>query len=437
MTHILIHDHSSASNTLPLSVTKSHFLPLSEPARNRDKRGLGNNTKFTPAYDASRTKYQLSRNRRYGLLAVARIVSPNSSRTRNCSCYVGKDSFGKARDNVSIQKTANGSRWNGISVCGSVWACPVCSMRIMMERQEQVMTAMSTHRSRGGSVMMSTITFSHKKFDSLKGTIERFSKALGRMKASRKYKNLKESIGFKGSIRALEITHGSNGWHPHTHDLIFIDSTLSPSEVLAFQESLFDLWFQFCKKYNLGLPTKEHGVKVDFRQDDNCSDAIGAYITKWGNEITSSHTKISKGSSRSPWQILETLTVWNHSDAKLWREYVEAMHGRAMLHWSKGLKDELGVNDISDQDIAEGNDGHEILEELVVTRSEFYAICRLKKQAQVLDRFDVSIEFASEYIADLVERDRFNRNNEKEKYKKLEASIYESTLKAMKRDNLN
>jgi hypothetical protein len=437
MTNSLIHDATIASNTFIPNNTKGHSSSSSEVRAPCASGALGNNTKFAPAFDPLRTKYQLSRNRRYGLLSVSRIVSPKSSRTRNCSCYVGKDSLGKIRDNVSIQKTSNGTRWSGVSVCGSVWACPVCSMRIMMERQQQVMAAMSKHRSRGGSVMMSTITFSHHKFDSLKGTIERFSKALSRMKASRKYKNLKKTIGFKGSIRALEITHGSNGWHPHTHDLIFIDSSLSPSEILAFQESLFDLWLQFCKKYNLGLPTKEHGVKVDFRQDDNCADAIGAYITKWGNEITSSHTKVSKGSSRSPWQILETLSVWNYSDAKLWREYVEAMHGRAMLHWSKGLKDDLGVNDLSDQDIAEGNDGYEVLDELVVTRSEFYAICRLKKQAHVLDRFDISSELASEYIFDLVERDRLNRVTDKEKYKKLEASIYDSTMKAMKRDKLN
>ena len=28
--------------------------------------------------------------------------------------------------------------------------------------------------------------------------------------------------GFKGLIRSLEVTHGANGWHPHTHELWFL-----------------------------------------------------------------------------------------------------------------------------------------------------------------------------------------------------------------------
>jgi hypothetical protein len=421
-------------NTSPNSyIDKSVCSATSEARAPCGAAALGNNTKSTPAFDKQRTENQLHRRRRYEMLKTAREVSPPESRTRSCSCYVGKDHSGNIRDFVSIQKTANGSRWNGLSVCGSVWSCPVCSGRIMMERQQQVMKAMSNFREMNGYVLMVTLTFRHKRFDSLAHTMTKFSKALTRMKASRKYKQLKESIGFFGAIRALEITHGVNGWHPHTHDLIFIENELTQDQVTKFELDLLVLWAGYCKKYGLGLPSRKHGVKVDFREGDSINSAIGSYVTKWGKEITSSHTKLSKGDSRSPWQILSSLNEkWNCKDSQLWKEYTSAMHGKAILYWSKGLKSALSIEDLTDQEIVDNEDGKVILDELIVTKAEFYAICRLKKQAHVLDRFDISAINASIYIDELVSHDLKIRQSEKIRYKALEASIKLYTLNEMK-----
>jgi hypothetical protein len=414
-------------------IDKSGFSATSEARAPCGEAALGNNTKSTPAFDKQRTENQLHRRRRYEMLRTAREVSPPKSRTRSCSCYVGKDHSGNIRDFVSIQKTANGSRWNGLSVCGSVWSCPVCSGRIMMERQEQVMKAMSNFREMNGYVLMVTLTFRHKRFDGLADTMTKFSKALTRMKASRKYKKLKQSIGFFGAIRALEITHGVNGWHPHTHDLIFIENELTHDQVTKFELDLLVLWAGYCQKYGLGLPSRKHGVKVDFREGDSINSAIGSYVTKWGKEITSSHTKLSKGDSRSPWQILSCLNEkWNFKDSQLWKEYTSAMHGKAILYWSKGLKAALSIDELTDQEIVENEDGKVILDELIITKAEFYAICRLKKQAHVLDRFDISPVNASIYIDELVSHDFKIRQAEKIRYKALEASIKLYTLNHMK-----
>jgi hypothetical protein len=432
MTKIL---DNPSQNTSPIShsLEKVAFAAPSEVRAHGGEAALGNNTKSTPAFDKQRTENQLHRRRRYEMLTTAREVSPLESRTRSCSCYVGKDHSGNIRDFVSIQKTVNGSRWNGLSVCGSVWSCPVCSGRIMMERQDQVMKAMTNWREMSGYVLMVTLTFRHKRFDGLLDTITKFTKALSRMKASRKYKNLKESIGFFGAIRALEITHGSNGWHPHTHDLIFIENQLNQDQITKFETELFNLWSIYCFKYGLGLPNKKHGVKVDFREGDSLSTAIGAYVTKWGKEITSSHTKLSKGDSRSPWQILSSLNEkWTFTDSKLWKEYTSAMHGKAILYWSKGLKAALSIEDLTDQEIVENEDGKIIIDELIVTKAEFYAICRLKKQSHVLDRFDISSLNASIYIDELVSIDIQIRQFDKCRHKALEASIKLSTLNKMK-----
>lgn len=45
---------------------------------------------------------------------------------------------------------------------------------------------------------------------------------------------LKEELATAGLIRALELTHGANGWHSHTHELWFFDANSSVESEKAF-----------------------------------------------------------------------------------------------------------------------------------------------------------------------------------------------------------
>lgn len=40
---------------------------------------------------------------------------------------------------------------------------------------------------------------------------------------STNFKKFKDGIGYEGLVRGLELTYGSNGWHPHTHELWVLD----------------------------------------------------------------------------------------------------------------------------------------------------------------------------------------------------------------------
>src|SRR5205085_2664419 len=54
------------------------------------------------------------------------------------------------------------------------------------------------------------------------GLLQLMSKALSRAKGTRRARELAVRAGIVGAIRSLEVTHGEiNGWHPHTHELLF------------------------------------------------------------------------------------------------------------------------------------------------------------------------------------------------------------------------
>lgn len=398
----------------------------------RGRRPLGNNTKSTAGvFDQAGVTKGLYRRKRYEMLRTAQEVTQRKYRVKSCSCYVAKTPDGKVPDSVRIQKTTKSTSWKGITVCGSVWHCPVCSQKIMKERKDQVLQALKLNRQQGGRAIMETLTFSHSSRDGLKDTITKFSKVLSLMKGSRKFRKLRQSLGVFGSIRALEITHGENGWHPHTHDILFLESAVTEDQVKEYELELFELYRHYCKKYGLGLPNKKHGVRVDYRENEN-TDHIGSYLVKWGDELTSSHTKKGNG-SRTPWDILDDLKTWNFPDSQLWKEYCEAMHGRAMLYWSKGLKDRFEIQEFTDQQIAELENDLEILDELEVKKSDWYSIVRLRKQAQVLERFDQGRDIAIDYIARVVATDRDIQRDYNRKKRRLAEGIRLSTLFAMRR----
>ena len=57
-----------------------------------------------------------------------------------------------------------------------------------------------------------------------------------------------KSFGYEGLIRSLEVMHGANGWHPHNHELWFLDEEI---DHLEFQEFINNKWLEVCIKAGL------------------------------------------------------------------------------------------------------------------------------------------------------------------------------------------
>lgn len=319
---------------------------------------------------ARRTRFDLTRH-------AARILydpdRPPETQHRTVWCH---RSVKNTSGNAYIWRRDDGSsaRMTGVTTCGNVWTCPVCSARVAERRREEVEHAMRRWIEEGGHVFLLTLTSPHDR-DQVLAEFERaFAKALQRFKNSRAYKRIlgtakkPGTYARAGSIRSAEITWGpEHGWHPHTHDLVFARPGLA-DDAAAIDE-LKGAWVAALLKAGLGSQDKvswmwEHGL--DLRGGQYAADYVAKFgrDAKWGvsSEITRQHAKIGMRAIAehsghvTPFQILAWSAAGDAEADHLFRDYAAAMEGKRMLYWSPGLKARLGVAELDDEDIAGADD---------------------------------------------------------------------------------
>lgn len=237
------------------------------------------------------------------------------------------------------------SHYGGLQTCGSVWACPVCSAKVSSRRKDETMKAMKMQIEQGKQLYFVTLTFPHYKQDSLAELRKKQSEALKYYRKSYDYKKFVKETGYRGSIRALEVTFGfSNGWHPHTHEIIFCDHKATFGSI---KQRLFRAWHDACVKAGLPKPSYRNGV--DVRGGDKAAE----YINKYGSELALSHTKKARNGRFSPYDLLRGYK--HEGDKQLgakFVEFAEAMKGARQLFWSPKLKARFGINEVSDEELA-------------------------------------------------------------------------------------
>lgn len=240
----------------------------------------------------------------------------------------------------------------GVETCGSVWMCPVCASKISERRREELAAAVRRGEELGHRWLLVTYTIQHNAHHSLKSSLDGLLAALKAVASCRAGREFRERHGFRGMIKDLEITHGSNGWHPHVHMLMLVDPSTDPEQFCA---ELRILW-QKCVHLKAMRTVNAHGIDVQA-----ADMTVAEYVTKFGrerrwgleSEAAKSVVKMSKGSSRSPLGLLEAAEEGCDASAALWREYAGVMKGKRQLTWSKGLRAYLGLSDeASDEEIA-------------------------------------------------------------------------------------
>lgn len=60
------------------------------------------------------------------------------------------------------------------------------------------------------------------------------SQAFVYLRKGKLWDKFKQKISFEGLIRSLEVTHGKNGWHPHTHELWFISKDIEQEDFIEY-----------------------------------------------------------------------------------------------------------------------------------------------------------------------------------------------------------
>ena len=129
---------------------------------------------------------------------------------------------------MTVNEHASGNLSYGHVVkCGSVWICPVCSAKIVSGRRQELSDFIDRVYAAGPDyvVSMLTLTIPHQRTDDLSSLLDKMCKAKRTFQNRKVWKRISAEIGLAGEIRALEVTHGANGWHPHFHCLLIHKKT--------------------------------------------------------------------------------------------------------------------------------------------------------------------------------------------------------------------
>ncbi len=319
---------------------------------------------------------KLIRAERFALQAVARSILGKDHRTSKCMARKAP----KQEIQVLRSKEHGKAHYKGLYVCARLWACPICAAKISERRRLELVDALAVAKTKGLHVKLLTLTAPHGMGDDVNALLASIKKAWRSTTSNRAGKNLRKLLGIRGTIRALEVTYGQNGFHPHLHVLLFLDQDATNNAV----ERLFcPLWQDACVKAGLPRPSDAHGC----RADDGSYAA--KYASKWGleSEMTKSHTKRGKAGSMSPWDFLRVVLDDGEDAAKyraLFKVYTDAFHGQRQLHWSTGLKALLQVNEATDEELAVTETDEAILLATLST-PQWRAIMHARAQAAVLD----------------------------------------------------
>lgn len=251
--------------------------------------------------------------------------------------------------------------YGDLATCGSVWACPLCAAKIQARRRPELEKLVEWAYAQGYQVQMVTFTFPHYGFQRLAQLIPNQREAFKTMRGGYSWDKLKKGYGFVGMVRSLEVTHGANGWHPHTHEL-WITKDLTEARRGHFQAEVIKHWRNACMKAGLLLDDPAtvfafdlHAVNIQW--DVSSSDYLAKQDTSrsWGidAEMASQSSKQGRIAGVHPHEFL---VRQGEGDHERYLEYVQGMHGSRQLFWSPGLKALVGVNEVSDEELAKRQD---------------------------------------------------------------------------------
>lgn len=291
--------------------------------------------------------------KRWDLLAAAQRVLSDDDRIQRCHTRLARDPHspgGLSRTSVQVWAGGDKAWFRGTIKCGCVWTCPVCSQRIAEGRRVEVQRAIDSAVSNGLGVSLVTLTVRHGADMPLNALLPKFASAQRRLKSGRAYKRLQADFGLVGEVRALEVTHGLNGWHTHTHSITVSGRPLKGHTLTRLKRRLFCLWYRACDKEGLPLPSYRHGVDV------RGARYAGEYVVKWGfaSELARPAVKSGKIKNRTSWELLADAAAGDKRAAWLFREFAQCFRGRRQLFWSRGLRERLGLDvEQSDLDLVE------------------------------------------------------------------------------------
>lgn len=333
--------------------------------------GLGNPQVIRPLEIQKRQK---ARAKRYSTRESMRNFT-HLKRLRAC----GHTAVNGAGVMIRCTSTATGkvAGFAGVSTCGSVWACPVCAAKISARRSEELSQTLKYAAKNGYHAAMMTFTVRHRKEQSLKKVWGAVSKGWDRVVSGKKWKSDKEKHGVKGYVRAVEVTHGSNGWHVHVHTVVIFNG--SEENALELGLGMWKRWQSGIESQGFTALEESGGFDVQILKGD--MGAIGRYLAKQADALAQEATlgafKEGQKKNRTPFQIAQLFAeTGDLADLEIWHEWERVSKGKKQLTWSRGLRDWAHLQEEqTDEDIASEELGSSV-DDLVLLPGETWAVVR-------------------------------------------------------------
>ena len=300
---------------------------------------------------------------------LARVLMPRE-RLALCGVVLRYGASG-----VVVRRLPDGrAAYSGLYRCGDFWRCPSCRLTLGIRRARQIETALRAHVDGGGSALLATYTVPHTRDEALPVVLARLADTWRRYAKS----VLRDVVGrhYVGAVRALEVVHGVNGWHPHYHALVYISPGLP--YLTPVSVALSECWSEVAGAE----------WRADVRQvaRDGVA-AVARYLVTDGVagaafETANPASKIPAG--RSYPELLYDYGRFRSSvDAALVYEYAAALHGVHHLTISPRLRKQYdfvdpayGWSDIADDDIL-----------ALLNSAEWLSILNAGEDKNLLDEF--------------------------------------------------
>lgn len=327
---------------------------------------------------------------RFAMKSAAVRLLDKGHRTSKCMRW----RVPKQETQVLKGATTDRAFFSGLQVCAMPWTCPVCASKISERRRLEVAKAMKQAEALGLKVALITPTVPHGLGDDLSAMADAMQKAWSSLWQGKAGIQLRDRLGLFGHIRALEVTHGANGFHPHFHALMFYHPDQTRFE--EWGEIVPAAWRKAAVRAGLPAPSLDHGCQVD----DGTKAA--QYVAKgvWGleSEVTKGHVKKGKRGSRTPFDLLRDYMRGDKQAGAIWRAYAQAFEGRRQLYWSNGLKKLLAIAELSDEEIAHKPDDEKALLLATISDQQWKLIYRRRMESAVLDLAEVSVDALRRFL---------------------------------------
>jgi len=310
------------------------------------------------------------------LQGEARRLLPFKHRTRICQRLVSQ---GKDTVDVMLDKSNQSAYYRNLIVCGMPWVCPVCAARITEYRRIEVAQAV---RGIAARCVLVTYTVQHQSEERLLTVRRALQDAYTFMWSGRWADDFNDEWGVQGTIKALEDTYGKNGFHPHFHSLMFLNTDATTHELeQQFTNALRGRWQQVLARYGR-CASWENGLTVKIVYSD-----IAEYVAKMGHEpidepgwdiareVAKGPSKMGKVHGLTPNQMLLESYRGHFVYERIWLEHVEGTRNCKQIRWSPGLREMAGLpgEEKSEKQMAETlPDGYELFAQFSRTMWSFF-----------------------------------------------------------------